>query len=190
LPKCWSCGASYKLGHRFCTKCGKNVTKKDVVFSKPVVPQPKSTKDELEELKKTAQSNRSNSQEKLQQQDDYKDEFTEQEEQSLFQSINEKLNKNDKHIERMLPLNPGQYSSFGNGILLCKILNTFVPGSLDERVITINVGGNVDIVDNMNLFLNSGKAVGCRFNKIQKDDLIACKRKSILTALDQIKTVG
>jgi len=128
---------------------------------------------------------------KTQEKDTYKDEFTEQEEQALLQNITSKLDQNDKHIGKMLPLSSsGQYTSFGNGILLCKILNALIPGSLDERVITFNVGGSADIVDNMNLFINSGKAVGCRFNKVSKDDLIACKRKAILTALDQINQVG
>eukprot|EP00916_Digyalum_oweni_P008135 GHVL01013617.1.p1 GENE.GHVL01013617.1~~GHVL01013617.1.p1 ORF type:complete len:903 (+),score=230.80 GHVL01013617.1:42-2750(+) len=63
------------------------------------------------------------------------------------------------------------YSSLRNGVILCKLVNAAVPGTIDERV--VNKGGLTvwQIRENAVLALHSAAAIGCRIVNVHPSDI-------------------
>jgi plastin-1 len=71
--------------------------------------------------------------------------------------------KNDAHLWHVLPADPASHiiHAVYDGVLLCKLVNFAVPGTLDDRVVNLIPLTSVDVEQNFNLCLNSARAIGC-----------------------------
>src|SRR5689334_12337652 len=70
-----------------------------------------------------------------------------------------------------------------------KFINALVPDTLDERVINVVVKDQEHKVENWNLCLNSGKAIGCVVHDIRVEDLIAARPDAIGAVIWEIVKV-
>jgi len=120
--------------------------------------------------------------------------FSEDEKASFVDYINDTL-KSDPDLKHLkLPLNPDNHDLFDavrDGILLCKLINASIEGTVDERA--INKGANLNtfkITENQNLAINSAKAIGCNVINIGASDLTEGKVHLVLGVIWQIIRIG
>ncbi|OIW16443.1 hypothetical protein TanjilG_19159 [Lupinus angustifolius] len=97
----------------------------------------------------------------------------------------------DKFISQFLPIDPSTDAIFDlakDGVLLCKLINVAVPGTIDERAInTKRVLNPWERNENHTLGLNSAKAIGCTVVNIGTQDLVEA-RIQLLADLNLKKT--
>ncbi|MBA0821463.1 hypothetical protein Goarm_018319 [Gossypium armourianum] len=116
--------------------------------------------------------------------------INESEKASYVAHINNYLAE-DKFLKDFLPIDPTTDALFDlakNGVLLCKLINVAVPGTIDERAInTKKVLNPWERNENHTLCLNSAKAIGCTVVNIGTQDL-AEGRIQVLADLNLKKT--
>ena len=114
--------------------------------------------------------------------------FSEEEKASFTRIINSVL-ANDKHLQKVLPINPDNmdlFTALRDGIILCKLIN-LVENKIDERVINIKETLNVfQMTENLNLAINTSKVIGCTVVNINSTTIIEQKYTLILGLLWQI----
>jgi plastin-1 len=114
--------------------------------------------------------------------------FSEEESAAYCRVFNSVL-ANDPHVKGMLPVNPESHDIFPalrDGIALCKLVNLIEP-KIDERAINIKDTLNVfQITENLNLAINTSKALGCTVVGINSTTIIEQKHTLILGLLWQI----
>lgn len=120
--------------------------------------------------------------------------FSDEEKISFVEHINYVL-KNDPDVKHLgFPLDPEGmdiFNAVGDGILLCKLINSAVPGTIDNRA--INKGAKLNkfkITENQNLMINSCKAIGCNVVNIGSADLMEGKVHLALGLIWQIIRIG
>ncbi len=93
--------------------------------------------------------------------------FSQEEKAAFVAHINFSL-QGDKDLAGVLPINAENDELFekcGDGILLCKLINSSVPDTIDTRVINRPKGGKkLDVfnaAENNNLAINSAASIGC-----------------------------
>lgn len=120
--------------------------------------------------------------------------FSDEEKASFTDHINGVLGKDPDVKHLGLPLNPDSMDLFKavhDGILLNKLINTAVKGTVDERA--INKGANLNpfkITENQNLCINSAKAIGCSVVNVGASDLIEGRVHLVLGLIWQIIRIG
>ncbi|OMP04298.1 hypothetical protein COLO4_09752 [Corchorus olitorius] len=96
----------------------------------------------------------------------------------------------DPFLKQFLPLDPATNDLFNlakDGVLLCKLINVAVPGTIDERAInTKRVLNPWERNENHTLCLNSAKAIGCTVVNIGTQDLVEGRPHLILGLISQI----
>ncbi|XP_022727933.1 fimbrin-5-like [Durio zibethinus] len=96
----------------------------------------------------------------------------------------------DKFLKDFLPIDPATNALFDlakNGVLLCKLINVAVPGTIDERAInTKKVLNPWERNENHTLCLNSAKAIGCTVVNIGTQDLVEGRPHLVLGLISQI----
>ncbi|KAE8703921.1 Fimbrin-1 [Hibiscus syriacus] len=116
--------------------------------------------------------------------------INESEKSSYVQHINHYLAE-DKFLKDYLPIDPATDALFElakDGVLLCKLINIAVPGTIDERAInTKKVLNPWERNENHTLCLNSAKAIGCTVVNIGTQDLVE-GRIQLLADLNLKKT--
>eukprot|EP01086_Lenisia_limosa_P012781 TRINITY_DN41372_c0_g1_i1.p1 TRINITY_DN41372_c0_g1~~TRINITY_DN41372_c0_g1_i1.p1 ORF type:complete len:617 (-),score=277.55 TRINITY_DN41372_c0_g1_i1:70-1884(-) len=121
--------------------------------------------------------------------------FADEEKISFVDHINSVL-QDDPFLtkEGIIPIDPESmkfFDSVQNGVLLCKLINWAVPGTIDERA--INTKGKLNIykmTENQNLVLNSAKAIGCNVINVGAQDLIDGAIHLVLALVWQIVKIG
>lgn len=120
--------------------------------------------------------------------------FSDEEKASFTEYINDLL-RDDKDVKHLgIPLNPDSndlFKAVNDGILLCKLINASIKGTIDER--TINKGANLNtfkITENQNLAINSAKAIGCNVINVGAKDLMEGKVHLVLGLIWQIIRIG
>ncbi|KAK9226138.1 hypothetical protein WN943_011185 [Citrus x changshan-huyou] len=97
----------------------------------------------------------------------------------------------DPFLSKYLPIDPSTNALFDlakDGVLLCKLINVAVPGTIDERAInTKRVLNPWERNENHTLCLNSAKAIGCTVVNIGTQDLVE-GRIQLLADLNLKKT--
>ncbi|CAM8986918.1 unnamed protein product [Rhodiola kirilowii] len=97
---------------------------------------------------------------------------------------------NDPFLKQFLPLDPATNDIFNlakDGVLLCKLINVAVPGTIDERVInTKKILNPWERNENHTLCLNSAKAIGCTVVNIGTQDLVEGRPHLVLGLISQI----
>uniref|UniRef100_A0A7N0U253 Calponin-homology (CH) domain-containing protein n=1 Tax=Kalanchoe fedtschenkoi TaxID=63787 RepID=A0A7N0U253_KALFE len=98
--------------------------------------------------------------------------------------------REDRFLKQFLPLDPATDDIFNlakDGVLLCKLINVAVPGTIDERVInTKRVLNPWERNENHTLCLNSAKAIGCTVVNIGTQDLVEGRPHLVLGLISQI----
>ncbi|KAH7674160.1 EF-hand-containing protein [Dioscorea alata] len=115
--------------------------------------------------------------------------ISESEKASYVAHINGYL-RDDPFLKKCLPLDPGSNDLFNlakDGVLLCKLINVAVPGTIDERAInTKRVLNPWERNENHTLCLNSAKAIGCTVVNIGTQDLVEARPHLVLGLISQI----
>ncbi|KAJ1415584.1 CH domain superfamily [Sesbania bispinosa] len=116
--------------------------------------------------------------------------INESEKASYVAHINSYLAE-DKFMQQFLPMDPSTNALFDlatDGVLICKLINVAVPGTIDERAInTKRVLNPWERNENHTLGLNSAKAIGCTVVNIGTQDLVE-GRIQLLADLNLKKT--
>ncbi|XP_058483723.1 plastin-3 [Solea solea] len=118
--------------------------------------------------------------------------FSEEERFAFVNWINTALEK-DPDCKHVLPMDPNTsslFSSVGDGIVLCKMVNLSVPDTIDERTINKKKLSRFTKQENLNLALNSASAIGCHVVNIDAFDLMEGKPHLVLGLLWQIIKIG
>ncbi|XP_065010393.1 fimbrin-5-like [Musa acuminata AAA Group] len=115
--------------------------------------------------------------------------INESEKESYVVHINNYLGE-DPFLKKYLPLDPTTNELFNlitDGVLLCKLINVAVPGTIDERAInTKEVLNPWERNENHTLCLNSAKAIGCTVVNIGTQDLVEARPHLVLGLISQI----
>ncbi|KAL1344075.1 hypothetical protein HN51_017971 [Arachis hypogaea] len=116
--------------------------------------------------------------------------ISESEKASYVAHINNYLLGGDEFLKKYLPIDPSTNDLFEiakDGVLLCKLINVAVPGTIDERTInTKRLLNPWERNENHTLCLNSAKAIGCTVVNIGTQDLIEGRRHLVLGLISQI----
>ncbi|KAK3032463.1 hypothetical protein RJ639_037276, partial [Escallonia herrerae] len=98
--------------------------------------------------------------------------------------------RDDPFLKQFLPIDPATNALFDvakDGVLLCKLINVAVPGTVDERAInTKQVLNPWERNENHTLCLNSAKAIGCTVVNIGTQDLVEGRPHLVLGLISQI----
>ncbi|KAL0000686.1 hypothetical protein SO802_014467 [Lithocarpus litseifolius] len=96
----------------------------------------------------------------------------------------------DPFLSQYLPLDPATNDLFDlakDGVLLCKLINVAVPGTIDERAINTKRVINLwERNENHTLCLNSAKAIGCTVVNIGTQDLVEGRPHLVFGLISQI----
>ncbi|KAG0489824.1 hypothetical protein HPP92_006687 [Vanilla planifolia] len=115
--------------------------------------------------------------------------ISESEKASYVGHINNYLG-DDVFLKRYLPIDPLADDLFElskDGVLLCKLINVAVPGTIDERAINTKAILNPwERNENHSLCLNSCKAIGCTVVNIGTQDLVEGRPHLVLGLISQI----
>lgn len=115
--------------------------------------------------------------------------INESEKASYVAHINAYL-RDDPYLKTYLPIDPSSNEIFNlvqDGVLLCKLINVAVPGTIDERAInTKRVLNPWERNENHTLCLNSAKAIGCTVVNIGTQDLVEGRPHLVLGLISQI----
>ncbi|KAI4307935.1 hypothetical protein L6164_031059 [Bauhinia variegata] len=115
--------------------------------------------------------------------------ISESEKSSYVAHINIYLG-DDPFLKQYLPLDPATNDLFDlvkDGVLMCKLINVAVPGTIDERA--INAKRTLTLWErneNHTLCLNSAKAIGCTVVNIGTQDLVEARPHLVLGLISQI----
>jgi len=122
--------------------------------------------------------------------------FSEEEKAAFVAHINFVL-ANDKDLAGLVPVNVAGDELFKkchDGMLLCKLINASMPGTIDERTINRAKGGKkLDVwsaAENNNLAINSAASIGCTVVNIGANDIIEATPHIILGLIWQIIRIG
>ncbi|CAO2200555.1 unnamed protein product [Urochloa humidicola] len=96
----------------------------------------------------------------------------------------------DPFLKTALPIDPATDHIFHvtkDGVLLCKLINLAVPGTIDERAVNTKRVLNLwEKNENHTLCLNSAKAIGCTVVNIGTQDLAEGRPHLVLGLISQI----
>jgi hypothetical protein len=104
--------------------------------------------------------------------------------------------KKDPDCTHLLPIdgdNEELFDKMSDGILLCKLINSAIKDTIDDRAINKPKNGRVDefrSTENINLGLNSAKSIGCTVVNIGQGDIKEGRGHLVLALLWQIIEIG
>ncbi|VAI73331.1 unnamed protein product [Triticum turgidum subsp. durum] len=97
---------------------------------------------------------------------------------------------NDPFLKKYLPIDPAGNDLFDlvrDGVVLCKLINVAVPGTIDERAINKKrILNPWERNENHTLCLNSAKAIGCTVVNLGAQDLVEGRTHLVLGLISQI----
>uniref|UniRef100_A0A453REW3 Calponin-homology (CH) domain-containing protein n=1 Tax=Aegilops tauschii subsp. strangulata TaxID=200361 RepID=A0A453REW3_AEGTS len=97
---------------------------------------------------------------------------------------------NDPFLKKYLPIDPAGNDLFDlvrDGVVLCKLINVAVPGTIDERAINKKrILNPWERNENHTLCLNSAKAIGCTVVNLGAQDLVEGRAHLVLGLISQI----
>lgn len=118
--------------------------------------------------------------------------FSEEEKLAFVDWINFQLEE-DPDVKRTLPVpeeGAGLFQAVHDGIVLCKLINTSVPNTVDERAINKGKLNVFTIQENQTLALNSASSIGCNIVNIGPQDIMEGRPHLILGLLWQVIKIG
>ncbi|KAJ3280986.1 Fimbrin, actin-bundling protein, partial [Blyttiomyces sp. JEL0837] len=100
----------------------------------------------------------------------------------------------DKDLKHRFPIDIRTMQIFSeckDGLILAKLINDSVPGTIDERVLNLSKKLNpFQMTENNNVVVNSAKAIGCSVVNIGSQDLIEGREHLVLGLIWQIIKIG
>lgn len=119
--------------------------------------------------------------------------FSEEEKVSFVDHINSALATNPL-LKGRLPINPDNNDLFNackDGLLLCALINDAVPETIDVRVVNNKPNMSTFMAtENLNLAINSAKAIGCSVVNVGASDIQTGTEHIILGLIWQIVRIG
>lgn len=118
--------------------------------------------------------------------------FSEEEKLAFVDWINYQLEK-DPDLTKVLPIpedGDGLFQSVYDGLVLCKLINSSVPNTIDERAINKGKLNVFTIQENQTLALNSASSIGCNIINIGAQDIMDGKPHLVLGLMWQIIKIG
>lgn len=118
--------------------------------------------------------------------------YTEEEKEAFVEYINSTLG-NDPDLKDYLPINVKNdqlFESVKDGVLLCKLINSSVAGTIDERVINKKPKNAWQKNENHTLVIASAKGIGCSVVNIGATDLNNGTKHLVLGLVWQIIKIG
>ncbi|KJE88506.1 fimbrin [Capsaspora owczarzaki ATCC 30864] len=118
--------------------------------------------------------------------------YSDEEKVAFVDWINHVLGS-DADLKSRLPLNENDDSLFkavGDGILLCKLVNSAVKETIDERAINKTKLSVYKTHENQTLALNSAKAIGCNIVNIGATDMCEGIPTLVLGLMWQVIRIG
>lgn len=118
--------------------------------------------------------------------------FSEEEKLAFVDWINFQL-ENDPDVKDILPIEEDGNALFKacyNGLVLCKLINTSVANTVDERAMNKGKLNVFTIQENQTLALNSASSIGCNIINIGATDIMEGIPHLILGLLWQIIKIG
>ncbi|CAO4383796.1 unnamed protein product [Caenorhabditis nigoni] len=113
-----------------------------------------------------------------------------EEEVAFSNWINSNLS-DDSDLKRLLPVGSGElYTKIQDGLVICKLINLAVPGTIDERAINKKNLNTYTKLENLTLALMSSQAIGCNIINIDNIDLSKGTAHLVLGLLWQIIRIG
>ena len=102
------------------------------------------------------------------------------------------ISQRDKDLKGRPGVNVDNFfESCQDGLLLSKLINDSAPETIDERV--LNIGSNLNpfkMTENINVAINSAKAIGCSVINIGPGDILEGREHLILGLVWQVIKVG
>jgi hypothetical protein len=114
--------------------------------------------------------------------------FAEDEKLAFVDWINYQL-ENDPDLKSHLPIaedGMALFTAVSDGLILCKLINSSVPNTVDERTINKGKLNTFTIHENQTLAINSASSIGCSVVNIGPQDLIEGRPHLVLGLLWQI----
>ncbi|KAG7375668.1 phospholipid scramblase 1 [Phytophthora pseudosyringae] len=117
--------------------------------------------------------------------------YSEEETAAFTEHINNTL-QSDKDVASLMPIgmDAGLFRAVCDGVVLCKLINTAVPETIDERALNfVKRSKELNVyqkTENQNLCINAAKSIGCSVVNIGPDDLIEGKPILVLGLVWQI----
>lgn len=117
--------------------------------------------------------------------------YSREETEAYCEHINEALGSHPKLAE-VLPLNlNNMFEKLADGKVLCLLINYAVHESIDERVINFKPKlSTYEMHENLNLAINSAKAIGCSVVNVGAQDIIELREHIILGLVWQVIRIG
>ena len=118
--------------------------------------------------------------------------FSEEEKLAFVDWINFQL-ENDPDVKHKLPIQEGGTALFmavDDGIIPCKLINSSVAGTVDERTINKGKLNKFTMHENQMLAINSASSIGCNLVNIGPLDLIEGRPHLVLGFLWQVIKIG
>jgi hypothetical protein len=116
--------------------------------------------------------------------------YTEEETEAFSDYINSTL-QDDPDLKEVLPIKgDALFTAVKQGVLLCKLINTAVEGTIDERVINKKAKNTWERNENHELAINSAKSIGCRIINIDPKFLDEGRPHLVLGMVWQVIKIG
>jgi len=117
--------------------------------------------------------------------------YSREETEAYCTHINEALGSHPK-LGDALPLNlNNMFQKLADGKALCLLINYAVADSIDERVINFKPKlSSFEMVENLNLAVNSAKAIGCSVVNVGAQDIMEFREHIILGLVWQVIRIG
>jgi plastin-1 len=124
--------------------------------------------------------------------EDIKRTYSKEETEAFVAHVNECLGS-DASLSKLLPIkeDKGLFPACRDGRLLCKLINHSVEDTIDMRVVNLKDGlGQFPAIENLNLVVNSAKAIGCSIVNIGAEDIWAMTEHLVLGVVWQVIRIG
>lgn len=118
--------------------------------------------------------------------------FSEEEKLAFCDWINYQLEE-DADLKSLLPIKEegnALFEALYDGLVLCKLINSSVSGTIDERAINKGKLNTFTIHENQTLALNSASSIGCNIINIGPQDIMEGRPHLILGLLWQVIKIG
>jgi len=118
--------------------------------------------------------------------------FSEEEKLAFVDWINYQLEE-DGDLKNHLPVPEEEdhlFKAVHDGLILCKLINTSVPNTVDERAINKGKLNVFTMQENQTLALNSASSIGCNIINIGPQDIMEGRPHLILGLLWQVIKIG
>ncbi|PRP88123.1 kinesin-like protein [Planoprotostelium fungivorum] len=97
--------------------------------------------------------------------------------------------RNDAHVVKTLS-EIDVKDAASDGVILCKFVNRVAPGILDERVVNTEPQTPEEVVENINLCLNSAMYLGCDIQDVTIEDIVGGDEKKLLLVVTELERVS